>query len=62
MALFKHKEFFEHSDDAAFDRLIAPNTDVRGREFIAAMHAVTKLRLRWDTISHPKTTTNMPEE
>jgi hypothetical protein len=32
MALFKHKEFFEHSDDAAFDKLIAPNTDVRGRE------------------------------
>lgn len=27
MALFKHKEFFEHSNDAAFDKLIAPNTD-----------------------------------
>jgi hypothetical protein len=42
MALFKHKEFFEHSDDAAFDKLIAPNTDA--------------------PCSHPKTTTNMPEE
>jgi hypothetical protein len=26
MALYKYKEFVEHSDDGAFDKLIAPGT------------------------------------
>lgn len=27
MALYKHKAFVEPSDDPAFDKLVAPNTD-----------------------------------
>lgn len=42
MAMFKYKEFFEHSDDSAFDKLLEPSVARRGRESTVVTAVVMK--------------------